>query len=229
MISRMSKRLVALVMACTVMFSQLPSVVFATANVKTSVVEAYGNDFSNGDIQLPNEVNGVITNEDVSIEEEMLKFQSKFDGTSGWDSNKHELNFYTDYNEKIKANSKIQFDILIPTESKEFLGVIKFKGALKDSSWNWQDGSLGDILASDFEDLDNGYSKVSVEATVSNDIDGIKAVVIQILSYECDYSDVIYLDNINVVEEVKDSEEVLPEVEALSCKFKDEEKGSSGW
>lgn len=229
MISRMSKRLVALVMACTVMFSQLPSVVFATANVKTSVVEAYGNDFSNGDIQLPNEVNGVITNEDVSIEEEMLKFQSKFDGTSGWDSNKHELNFYTDYNEKIKANSKIQFDILIPTESKEFLGVIKFKGALKDSSWNWQDGSLGDILASDFEDLDNGYSKVSVEATVSNEIDGIKAVVIQILSYECDYSDVIYLDNINVVEEVKDSEEVLPEVEALSWNFKDEEKGLSGW
>lgn len=103
MISRMSKRLVALVMACTVMFSQLPSVVFATANVKTSVVEAYGNDFSNGDIQLPNEINGVITNEDVSIEEEMLKFQSKFDGTSGWDSNKHELNFYTDYKEKIKA------------------------------------------------------------------------------------------------------------------------------
>ena len=74
-----NKRLAALVLATAVVSSQFQTVAFATANINIDnyenqgeeYKEIYTNDFSND--EKPNEVGGVITNEDVSIEDEMLK------------------------------------------------------------------------------------------------------------------------------------------------------------
>ena len=91
MISRMSKRLVALVMICAVMFSQLPTTVFATSVVENTV---YSNSFEEEE-KLPDEFGGALLEDDISLEDKMLKIETHFDGSWDWDKNKHELNFFT--------------------------------------------------------------------------------------------------------------------------------------
>lgn len=103
-----NKRLAALVLATAVVSSQFQTVAFATANINIDnyenqgeeYKEIYTNDFSND--EKPNEVGGVITNEDVSIEDEMLKVETKFDNSWDWDNNKHELTFFTESDENMK-------------------------------------------------------------------------------------------------------------------------------
>lgn len=117
-----NKRLAALVLATAVVSSQFQTVAFATANINIDnyenqgeeYKEIYTNDFSND--EKPNEVGGVITNEDVSIEDEMLKVETKFDNSWDWDNNKHELTFFTESDENMKNGDLISFDILVPTE-----------------------------------------------------------------------------------------------------------------
>ena len=118
-----NKRLAALVLATAVVSSQFQTVAFATANINIDnyenqgeeYKEIYTNDFSND--EKPNEVGGVITNEDVSIEDEMLKVETKFDNSWDWDNNKHELTFFTESDENMKNGDLISFDILVPTEN----------------------------------------------------------------------------------------------------------------
>lgn len=129
-----NKRLAALVLAAAVVSSQFQTVAFATANINIDNYEnqgeeskeIYTNDFSND--EKPNEVGGVITNEDVSIEDEMLKVETKFDNSWDWDNNKHELTFFTESDENMKNGDLISFDILVPTEKLDFEGEIRFKG-----------------------------------------------------------------------------------------------------
>ena len=121
-----NKRLAALVLATAVVSSQFQTVAFATANINIDnyenqgeeYKEIYTNDFSND--EKPNEVGGVITNEDVSIEDEMLKVETKFDNSWDWDNNKHELTFFTESDENMKNGDLISFDILVPTENIRF-------------------------------------------------------------------------------------------------------------
>ena len=121
-----NKRLAALVLATAVVSSQFQTVAFATANINIDnyenqgeeYKEIYTNDFSND--EKPNEVGGVITNEDVSIEDEMLKVETKFDNSWDWDNNKHELTFFTESDENMKNGDLISFDILVPTEKLDF-------------------------------------------------------------------------------------------------------------
>ncbi|MDU4884161.1 CIA30 family protein [uncultured Clostridium sp.] len=228
MVSSINKRLIALVMSCTILCTQTTSTIFAQINDNRSVVECYFNDFSKGNIQLPNEVDGVIKKEDVFIQDEMLAFKANFDGEDNWDNNKHDLNFYVDYGNKIKSGSKIIFDMLIPTKDSSFDGLIKFKGVLKDSNWGWNEGLGGELTSNKFEDLGNGYSKVTLESTMQNDIDGIKSIVIPISAYNCTYNSIIYLDNLRVVEEANDDVVIKP-IENISWNFDNKEDGVCGW
>ena len=111
-----NKRLAALVLATAVVSSQFQIFILRTdtkfhlcaANINIDnyenqgeeYKEIYTNDFSND--EKPNEVGGVITNEDVSIEDEMLKVETKFDNSWDWDNNKHELTFFTESDENMK-------------------------------------------------------------------------------------------------------------------------------
>ena len=230
-----NKRLAALVLATSVAISQFQTVVYATNNLNVNNYEVqfeggkviYTNDFSND--RTPNEVGGVIINENVSIEDEMMKFETKFDGTWEWDSNKHEFNFFTDLEESIPAGSSIEFDIVIPTEKVDFEGEIKFKGALKDGQWSWQDGTDGSFTKDKFEDLGNGYSKVTASVIVGSELEGLKAVVIQVIGGGTDYSGAMYLDNVKVNSKASTGDEEIPEVTSLKWNFDDEDAGLEGW
>ena len=131
-----NKRLAALVLATSVAVSQFQTVVYATNSLNVNNYEVqseagkviYTNDFSNDG--TPNEVGGVITNENVSIEDEMLKIETNFDSSWDWDSNKHELNFLIESAENMENGALISFDILIPSDKIDFEGQIKFQGAL---------------------------------------------------------------------------------------------------
>ena len=195
-------------------------------SIPTEDKEHYLNQFDSDD-SMPKEVNGAISLDDVSIENEMLSIESKFDGSDDWDKNKHELNFYYDYSEKIGAGSKVYVDLLIPTSEKDFGGEIKFKAALKDSSWGYKGGALTSITSSDFEDLDNGYSKITLESTVSDSVDGLKAIVLELSAYECTYNGKLFMDNLRVFEKGNSGSEVLPEVETVSWDFSD--GTTQGW
>ena len=226
MISRMSKRLVALVMTCTVIFSQLPTTVFATSVVANTV---YSNDFGE-ETKLPDEFGGALLADDISLEDEMLKFQTHFDGSWDWDKNKHELNFFTNYEDNLNSGAVVKFDIIIPTEKVNFQGEIQFKGAIKDSNWEWKDGSFGKFQASDFEDLGNGYSKVTATSTVSGEINGVNSAIVQIIGAGTNYTGSIYIDNLTVTEEESNNEEgPSVEVNTLTWSFDDEEQGMGGW
>lgn len=230
-----NKRLAALVLATAVVSSQFQTVAFATGNINIDNYEnqgeeskeIYTNDFSND--EKPNEVGGVITNEDVSIEDEMLKVETKFDNSWDWDNNKHELTFFTESDENMKNGDLISFDILVPTEKLDFEGEIRFKGALKDGSWSWQDGTDGAFTKDKFEDLGNGYSKVTAITRIESELNGLKAVVIQIIGGGTDYSGAIYLDNIKVYQNTSTGDEELPEVTSLKWSFDDSLKECDGW
>ena len=226
MISRMSKRLVALVMTCTVMFSQLPTTVFATSIVENTV---YSNDFGEGG-KLPDEFGEALLGDDISLENEMLKIETNFDGSWDWDKNKHELNFFTNYEDNLSSGAVVKFDIIIPTEKANFQGEIQFKGAIKDSNWEWKDGSFGKFQASDFENLGNGYSKVTATSTINGEINGVNSVVVQLIGAGTNYTEAIYIDNLIVKEEEANNEEGPSlEVNTLTWSFDDEEQGICGW
>ena len=194
----------------------------------------YNNEF-NTDLDKPNEVK--IKGEDgldtVSIEElgdneKALKIESSFDGTTDWDSNKHEFVFYADSDEEIPSDSIIQFDVLIPEENAGYNGIIKYSGGLGDKEWNWKGAGYGDINAGDFEDEGNGYLKKTVSVKTSDISDGVKKVVIQLSGYECEYKGDIYIDNIKLikVEKVGAEKPALPEVEPITWTF---DNNDDGW
>ena len=230
-----NKRLAALVLATSVFISPFQTVVYATNNLNVNNYEVqsetekiiYTNDFSNGG--EPNEVGGVITKDNVSSEDEMLKVETNFDTSWEWESNKHEFNFFTNLEEVIPAGSLIEFDIVIPTEKVDFEGEIKFKGALKDGEWVWKDGTDGSFTKGKFEDLGNGYSKVTASAIVGSELEGLKAVVIQVIGGGIDYSGAMYLDNVKVYSKASNGDEEIPEVTSLKWNFDDEDAGLEGW
>ena len=230
-----NKRLAALVLATAVAFSQFQTVAYATNNLNSdtygiqteSESVIYINDFSSESI--PDQVGGIITQDSVLIENEMLKVETSFDTTWDWEKNKHELNFFTESDEVIEAGSVVDFDIIVPSEKLGFSGEIKFKGALKDGQWAWKDGSDGAFTSNDFEDLGNGFAKVTATARIGSELLGLKAIVIQIIGGGTDYSGAIYLDNIKVYTEVTEGDEDIPEVDSFKWNFDNEEQGTSGW
>lgn len=230
-----NRRLAALVLSTTVAVSQFQTIVYATNNLNTNNYDIqsetgkiiYTNDFSNS--EEPNEVGGVITKENVSIEGEMLRVETNFDNSWDWDNNKHELNFFTESTENMDNGALINFDILIPSDKADFEGQIKFKGALKDTAWVYKNGTDGAFESSDFEELGNGYSKVSATVNVNDEIVGLNAVIIEIIGGGTNYSGAIYLDNINVYSNTITGDEEVPEVTSLKWNFDDESKGLEGW
>ena len=56
---------------------------------------------------------------------------------------------------------------------------------------------LGKFQASDFEDLGNGYSKVTATSTVSGEINGVNSAIVQIIGAGTNYTGSIYIDKFN--------------------------------
>ena len=201
-------------------------------NIEINETTIYDNQF-NTDSYKPNEVK--IKNEDstnsVSIEElgddeKALKINSSFDGTTDWDSNKHEFVFYTDSDEEIPSGSIIQFDVLIPQENAGYNGTIKYSGGIGDKDWSWKGAGYGDINSGDFEDEGNGYLKKTVSVKTTDTSDGLKKVVVQLSGYECEYKGYIYIDNVKLIKVEKvGSEEELPEVEPITWTFDNDDEG----
>ncbi|WP_297419938.1 glycosyl hydrolase [Clostridium sp.] len=199
------------------------------ANDSTTSAAVYYNDFENG--QTPDQVSGKITStSDVSIDtigaNHAMKFSSQFDGTDNWDNNKYEFDFYTSSSDTIPAGSTIQYNLLIPTDKKDFLGTIKCTGALKDSEWNWNGASTQDVTTDSFTDLGNGYSSAKVSITLSSDVSGLKAVVDQISAYNCNYSGDLYIDNLKVTAAEAQENTPLPSVSPLEWNF---DTDVNGW
>ena len=188
----------------------------------------YQNDFETN--ALPDEVNGKIGKDNVSIKDvagnHVLSFLSAFDGTDNWDSNKHEFAFYSQSVDTIKEGTKVTFQLYIETAKKEFDGVIKYGTGSSDSGWNWVSGAYGDLTSVDFVDMGNGYSKADVETTIGES-DGLQKLVLQIVSWNCSYDGEILIDNLVVGEE--ESSEPLPEVKDMNWDFNDTAVGVGGW
>ncbi|MDS0524591.1 CIA30 family protein [Clostridium sp. SHJSY1] len=219
-------------MACTMALSLVPNSIIASASTDENII--YENDFENG--KVPDEVSGVITKDDVSVVSinngnSALKFKSKFDGTDRWESNKHELAFYKDYKNKISKGATLQFDILIPTDKKEYNGQIKYIGGLgihdtSSDNWGWVGTSYGDIYSNDFVDLGNGYSSKSVKVTLNDNVNvDLFKVDLQIVSYNCNYDGDIYIDNLKFVD--KSSQNSGKSI--LEWNFENADKGVDGW
>ncbi|EKQ56491.1 MULTISPECIES: glycosyl hydrolase [unclassified Clostridium] len=200
-------------------------------NNSTTSAAVYYNDFENG--QTPDQVSGKITStNDVSIDtigaSHVMKFSSQFDGTDNWDNNKYEFDFYTSSSDTIPAGSTIQYNLLIPTNQKNFLGTIKCTGALKDgsSAWNWEGASTQDVTTDSFTDLGNGYSSAKVSIKLNSDVSGLNAVVAQISAYNCTYSGELYIDNLKVTAAEAQDDAPLPSVSPLEWNF---DTNANGW
>lgn len=188
----------------------------------------YENNFEDG--QLSDEIGGqVTTTSAVSIDENnTMMFTSHFDGTDNWDTNKHEFSFNADSSETITKGSTIQFDLLIPTTQKEYSGIIKCTGAVKDSEWNWKSASVADVVKDDFIDLGNGYSSKTVSISLASDVSGLKQVIAQISAYNCTYTGNLYIDNIKVIKnEAANDNSNLPNVSDLEWSFNTDVNGWS--
>ena len=215
--------LVSFMMACTMV--PKPNITYAITNDKA----IYTNNFE-GSV-LPNEVGGVITKDKVNIKDvdgnKFMSFNVKFDGTDNWDNNKHEFAFFIESNNRIEADTKVKFNLLIPTEKKDFNGIIKHGTGSSDGNWGWVSGSYGDITADKFIDLGNGYSKVEVETSIGES-NGLKKLVLQIASYNCDYEGEILIDDISIIPKEKEDTE-LPSVKPIEWNFDNESIGTSNW
>jgi len=199
------------------------------AAVSTTSSAVYYNDFEDG--TLPNKVNWADDVSSVAVEDlsgnKALGFHANFGGISEWDS-ETSLCFFTSSTETIKADSVIQFDVLIPKTSNNFTGEIKFGGLLQDKNWTDKGDGYGSVSASDFTDESNGYLRKTVSVKTSKDTEGLNNVVIKIAGYKCNYAGKIYIDNIKV-SQAQASTEVLPEVGNLEWNFDNSTKGLDGW
>lgn len=205
------------------------STVTSGAAVSTTSSAVYYNDFE--DEKLPDQVNWSTDVSSVAVEDlggdKALGFDVNYGGVSEWDAEKA-LSFWTSSTETIKADSVIQFDVLIPEAKKDFNGEIKFGGLLQDKDWTDEGDGYGSVSASDFIDEGNGYLRKTVSVKTSKDTEGLKNVVTKIAGYKCNYAGKIYIDNINV-SKAKDSTDVLPDVGDLEWKFDDSTKDLDGW
>lgn len=194
----------------------------------------FSNDFQSG--KLPDEVGGQITASDVSVDNlgsnKLMKFNSKFDGSTDWEKNKHEFAFYTNSSSQLLTGSTIQMDIIIPTENKNYTGQIKYTGGLGThdtvaDTWGWVSGSTGDLKSSDFEDLGNGYSKKTVSVETASDLAAnlLCKVDLQITSYNCGYKGAIYIDNIKLSPKGTINEDVT----SIAWNFDDATKALDRW
>ena len=200
---------VSLIMASSMLLS-LASNLQAKAAVAGSNI-SYSNDFEKS--VLPDDISGVLTSKDVSIDSlgennKALKFTSKFDGTDDWDNNKHEFAFNYSSLKDLTKGAKIEYDIIIPTNNKEFSGIMKSAGGFTthdtvEDTWGWSSLESSDIVSTDFTDLGNGYSIKHVSTTLNEEIKGIFKLDLQIDAYNCNYKGDIYLDNIKVTEAAK--------------------------
>jgi mannan endo-1,4-beta-mannosidase len=176
--------------------------VTAGASVSTTSSAVYYNGFEDG--TLPNKVNWADDVSSVAAEDlsgnKALGFNVNFGGVSEWDS-ETSLCFFTSSTETIKADSVIQFDVLIPKTSNNFTGEIKFGGVLQDKNWTDKGDGYGSVSESDFTDESNGYLRKTVSVKTSKDTEGLNNVVIKIAGYKCNYAGKIYIDNIKLSQE----------------------------
>lgn len=189
-------------------------------------------DFEAG--QKPTRVDGVLTSNDIGIEKvngsSALRVDVEFDGTDDWDANKHELIFDVKSDDTITEKAKLEFDLLIPTANKNYDGLMKVAGGFSSfngDEWLWANNSGAEFKSSDFEDLGNGYSKVHVSVSPTEEITGLQNINIQLESYMCTYVGDVYIDNLRF-HEAKSSGEVEAPT-GLLWDFNDASKGLDGW
>ncbi|SFU45553.1 Carbohydrate binding module 27 [Clostridium sp. DSM 8431] len=230
----MKRKHIALLLACSMVLGFTPQAsIGAKAATNDNVV--FLNDFEAS--KLPDEVSGVLKSSDVAIkslgDNKALKIASKFDGTDDWDNNKHEIAFTTSNQDLVKG-SKVEYDIIIPTANKNFNGLMKSAGGFTthDTStdeWGWASLDCGDIKSTAFSDMGDGYSKVHVSTTLTEDVKGACKLDIQIDAYECTYAGDMYLDNVKISKpassENKSKDTIIFENDLETSKLPDEVSG----
>ena len=125
-----------------------------------------------------------------------------FDATSGWDTQFRE-DIAADYSGAVKKGAVLSYDILIPADSS-FSGTLKIQGIMKmGDSWEWtQSDIIKELMIDSFEQKE-GYKKASVDIEFGSEVEknvGIKAIVPSVSGYQCDYSGMMYIDNIKLTE-----------------------------
>ena len=197
----MKRKHISLLLACTLAFNFVPQV-STIAKAATDEKVIFSNDFESSN--LPDEVGGILTSEDVSIASvggsKALKISSKFDGSDDWDNNKHEIAFNTS-SEDLAEGTKIEYDIIIPTSNATFSGLMKSAGGFSTcdgDEWGWASLDCGDIKSSDFKSLGNGYSSYHVSTPLTEEVKGVRKLNLQIDAYNCTYKGYMYIDNVKI-------------------------------
>lgn len=205
----MKRKHISLLLACTLAFNFVPQV-STIAKAATDEKVIFSNDFESSN--LPDEVGGILTSQDVSIASvggsKTLKISSKFDGSDDWDNNKHEIAFNTS-SEDLAEGTKIEYDIIIPTSNATFSGLMKSAGGFSTcdgDEWGWASLDCGDIKASDFNSLGNGYSSYHVSTPLTEEVKGVRKLSLQIDAYNCTYEGYMYIDNVKISAPNKDSQ-----------------------
>lgn len=197
----MKRKHISLLLACTLAFNFVPQV-STIAKAATDEKVIFSNDFESSN--LPDEVGGILTSQDVSIASvggsKTLKISSKFDGSDDWDNNKHEIAFNTS-SEDLAEGTKIEYDIIIPTSNATFSGLMKSAGGFSTcdgDEWGWASLDCGDIKSSDFKSLGNGYSSYHVSTPLTEEVKGVRKLDLQIDAYNCTYKGYMYIDNVKI-------------------------------
>lgn len=214
MISRMSKRLVALVMSCAIICSQMPTLVFATQN--NSVVNT--NDFSKSDVKLA------------------WDFNDAGKGASGWENGGSwaydgELNI--SYDESAIGNGALKLNVdyskNVATSWSEIKIQNNFENSININGYNmltydfiynpssmttgsfqtklFINGAVDTYVPINFENLEDiggGLKKVKVTIKFNSANKYVDEIIIGIIGGNTDYKGDVFIDNIELSKEVSD-------------------------
>lgn len=207
---RMSKKFLSLILSVSFLLAGVPaSGAFAATGKDTKPASAsvqknidynvfiFSDGFENGITPYYSSPASYI--KEIENGEHILAFNKTFDGTANWNSNQCEFDFYANYDTEIPDDSEMTFDVILPGSAAHFQNVMKYTAAVKTGSdWKWNSsGVFGNLSASDFKDLGNGYCCAHVTVVFANSIPaGLRAVALQLSGYKCNYSGMVGIDNV---------------------------------
>lgn len=206
MISRMSKRLVALVVSCTIMCSQIPSLVYATTNALTDV-EVLSWSFNSSENGTDGWENGGswdykgnldVSYDEVTIGDGALKLNVDYSNNvdTSWSEVKIQNNFLNSVN--IGGYNVLTYDFIYNP------------GEMTTGSFQTKlfiDGVVDTYLPISFdnlEELDGGLKKAKITIKFSDVNKDINGVIIGIIGSNIDYKGDIFIDNIKLSKEESD-------------------------
>lgn len=213
---RMSKRLVALMVSCTIISTQIPTIVFATQNYSSST--NFANDYSKSEDELKWDFNDLgngtadwenggswaydgsldIAYDESSIGDGSLKLSVDYSKnvSTSWSEIKIQNNFENDIN--INGYNMLTYDLIYNPNSMT-TGTFETKLFI-----NGAVDTYVPISFENLEDVDGGLKKAKITIkfnSVNKDINGI---IIGIIGSNTDYKGDIFIDNIELSKEVSD-------------------------